>query len=110
MTSTQSQFSPGYAIALEKVRTEVERLDAVRSRSRCFSLYGIQKATGEPLTAEGLQKVRTMTTLALESLVDEGKIISYTIHPKFEGGPEWAFIELPKRRRGSHGQPFGMSE
>lgn len=97
MTSGQSQISPGYAIALEKVRTEIERMDSVRTRSRCFSLYGVQKALGEPVTSEGLKRTRSMTEKALDSLVDDGSIVSYAIHSRFEGGPEWVFIELRKK-------------
>lgn len=103
MTSPQGQTSPGYNIVLEKVRNEIERMDSVRTRSRCFSLYGVQKATGEPHTSEGLERTRSMTEKALDSLVKDGTIVSYTIHPRFEGGPEWAFIELHRRYKPHHG-------
>lgn len=99
MVTANSQFSPGYTIVLERVRTEVERMDAVRSRSRCFSLYGIHKATGEPQNSEGMERVRNMTIKALDTLVEDNVILSYEIHPKFKGGPEWAFVTLPKRYR-----------
>lgn len=99
MTSRQGQFSPGYTIVLEKIKLEIKKMDSVRSRSRCFSLHSIWKITGEPLTSEGLWKTKIMTKSALDTLVEEGMIISYDIHPKFTGGPEWAFIVLPRKPR-----------
>lgn len=97
MTSTQGQYSPGYPIVLERVRLEITKMDEVRSRSRCFSLYGIQKATGEPFTSEGMENTKAMTKKALDVFVEDKTIVSYSIRPKFEGGPEWAFIVLPRR-------------
>lgn len=99
MTSRQGQFSPGYPIVLEKIKLEIKKMDSVRSRSRCFSLHSIWKITGEPLTSEGLWNAKLMTKSALDTLVEEGTIVSYEIHSKFTGGPEWAFIVLPKRPR-----------
>lgn len=91
--------SPGYAIALEQIRSKVDDMKINRSRPRSFSLHGIQKKIKAPLTADGIIETREITQAVLTELVEDGSINSFVIRPNFIDGPEWAFIELPKKPR-----------
>lgn len=91
--------SPGYTLALGYVQKILNRLDRNRCSPRQFSLHGIQRAANIPLTAEGALEARELATKVLEDLQKEGRIVTFRIGPKFDGGPEWAFFTLPRRSK-----------
>lgn len=95
----QIHDSPGYAIALEQIRKRINNLELNRSRPRSFSLHGIQKEIEAPMTADGFIRTREITQAVLTDLVEDGSIVSFVIKPNFANGPEWAFVELPKKPR-----------
>lgn len=101
MVLSNTNDSPGYAIAREHVDKVLERLDRNRCSPRQFSIYGLQKAIGIPLTAEGIIKTRELAEKVLQDLKEEGRIISFEIRPRFVDGPEWAFFTIPKKPKKS---------
>lgn len=101
MDPIKIQNSPGYAIACEQIRNNVNAMKINRSRPRSFSLHGIRKIMKAPQTAEGITFTRDVTMIVLDELVKEGIIESFRIEPNFTGGPEWAFIDIPKKPKKS---------
>lgn len=102
MTSSQSQRSEGYTLAQEQIKSNIDTMKMNRSYPRLFSLHSIQKKIGAPLTAEGIVYTRKITEDVLRGLMNDGSILSFKIKPKFGDGPEWVFVEIPKKPRGKN--------
>lgn len=109
MIHATNQSSQGYTIALEHIRSNVALMREVRSNPRKFSLYSIQRLIKAPQNAEGYILTRDITKKALDTLVEEGMIVSYKIHPVMENGPEWASVTIPKKPR-KRGHNAGSEE
>lgn len=99
MKSSQFHNSPGYTIACNEISEQIRLMSVNKARPRCIAVYRIRKAVGLPETVEGIQEARSYLVAILTDLVEDGKLTSFEIKTKYDGGAEWAFLKLPRPQR-----------
>lgn len=76
----------------------VSQMYADRERPRMVALSTIQRTAGVPRSAEGMMFAKETAETVLQRMTASGRIQGYSIRPRHENGPEYAFIELQRPR------------
>lgn len=94
------------------IRQSIERMIKEKAFPRSFSMYSIQKVLNVPKTAEGLALAKKKTTAALMQLQKEGIISEYHYTTRWENGPEYVLVSIPKskKKKASDNDVSGITE